>query len=286
MLLGKTVAATSFREMLSKVADDSRVTLSGSVWTKVGEFKAIKQPKYSLTVPTLFDSTIVEGQKLTTFDVVGYTAANVVYASAAATGYSLDNLAPTVPTGLALQSIAGAVNISWESSTDADFKYFAVYRGVAPNFNAHGTPLATTSGAQYADASIQLGRTYYYKLTAFDFSGNESNFTDEKSIMVTSIEEGNGIPIEFALRQNHPNPFNPTTSIRYELPQAAHVKISIYNSLGMLVTTLVDQDEQSGYHTIEWNGTDNSGNTIASGIYIYKMEAGTFSSIKKMLFIK
>jgi predicted CXXCH cytochrome family protein len=282
----KTVSAASFREMLSKVSDGSSVSLNGSVWTKVGEYKAIKQSKYSLVIPTLFDSTIIAGQKLTSFEVVGYTATNAVYASATEKGYSVDNLAPAPPKGFALQSLAGVVHLSWDAPADADFKYFAVYRDVTPNFNPHGTPLATTSDVNYSDASVELGRLYYYKLTAFDFSGNESNFSDEKSLTVTSVEEGNGIPTEFALRQNHPNPFNPSTQIRYELPQAEHVKISIFNTLGMLVTTLVDQYESAGYHTAVWNGIDNSGNSVATGIYLYKMETGTFNSIKKMMLIK
>jgi predicted CXXCH cytochrome family protein len=286
MVLAKTVSAASFREMLSKVSDGSSVVLNGSVWTKVGEFKAIKLSKYSLVVPTLLDSTIIAGQKLTTFEVVGYTAANTVYASAAATGYSVDNLVPAPPSGFALQSLAGVVHLSWDSHADADFKYFAIYRGITPNFNPHGTPLATTSDVYYSDASVQLGSIYYYKLTVFDFSGNESDFTEEKSLTVTSVEEEAGIPTEFALRQNHPNPFNPSTQIRYELPKAEHVKISIYNTLGMLVTTLVDQYESAGYHTAVWNGIDNSGNSVATGIYIYKMETGAFTSMKKMMLIK
>jgi hypothetical protein len=272
--------------MLSKVADGSSVTLSGSVWTKVGEFKAIKQTKYSLIVPTVYDSTILDGQKLTTFEVVGYTAANVVYASAVATGYSVDNLAPSAPTGLALQSVAGVVNISWDSPADADFKYFAVYRGVTPNFNAHGTPLATATGTQYTDASIQLGRTYYYKLAAFDFSGNESNFTDEKSIMVTSVEEGNGIPIEFALRQNHPNPFNSNTNITYNISTSGPIKLTIYDMLGKRVRTLADESQTPGSKSIYWDGTDDQGNTVASGIYFYRIVAGEFTETKKLLMLK
>jgi len=286
MMAGETISAASFKEMLSKVAEGKRVTLNGSVWTKVGEYKAIKQPMYSLVVPTLYDSTIIEGMKQTTFEVVGYTAANVVYASAAMSGYSVDNLAPAAPSGFALQSAVGGVNLLWNAPTDADFKYFAIYRGLSPNFNPHGAPIATTVNTQYTDASVQSGRTYYYKLTAFDFSGNESNFSEEKSITITSVDEGVGIPTVYTLRQNHPNPFNPSTTIRFELPEATHVKITIYNTLGMQVKTVINDERNPGYHSVEWDGKDEAGNTVASGIYLYKMEAGKFTATNKMILMK
>lgn len=282
----KPLTATSFRDMLGKVARGVRVVLSGSVWTKVGEFHAINQPRYSLNVPTLYDSTIVGGLKLTTFDVVGYTAKNVVYASAPMSGYSVDNLAPAPPANVSAHSGVGVAILAWDKSAAADFKYFAVYRSTTPGVSTSGTPLASTSSPQYSDAAVVSGTVYYYKITAFDFSGNQSNASNEVSLLVTEVGEGAGIPTEYALRQNSPNPFNPTTRIAYDLPQAAHVSIQIYNTLGMKVATIVDHDQPAGYYSIVWNGRDNQGASVASGIYIYKMEAGNYTSVKKMMLIK
>jgi predicted CXXCH cytochrome family protein len=284
-LAAATINAASYRDMLNKVADGSRVLLAGSVWTKVGEYKAINLTKYSLVVPTLFDSTITGGQKLTSFEVVGYTSTSTVYTSSPMNGYSVDNLAPTAPQ-ITAQSGASLVTLDMSTPTDADFKYFAVYRSTTPGFTPSGTPLATTADVQYIDGAVTVGQMYYYKVTAYDFAGNESGTSNEVNIMVTSVGNGNGIPTVFALRQNHPNPFNPSTTIQYDLPQAAQVTINIYNSLGALVTRLVDQQQSAGSYSIQWDGKDQSGNNVASGIYFYKMEAGSFTAMKKMLFIK
>ncbi len=283
---GNAINASSFTEMLNKVNSGSPVVLAGSVWTKVGEYKAVKLPQYSLVVPTLFDSTITGGMKSSAFEVVGYTGAGVVYASATMSGYSVDNLAPAAPGNLAAMSGGGVVNLTWNKPVDSDFQYFAVYRGTTPGFTPSGTPLATTPEPLYTDAAVTVGNTYYYKLTAFDFSGNESQASNEVSSVVTSVGDEAGIPTEFALRQNHPNPFNPSTVIRYQLPAAAHVKISVYNTLGSLVAVLVDREQDAGYYNITFNGHDNAGNTLATGLYLYKKEAGSFTAIKKMMFVK
>lgn len=279
------VKVSTYREMLSKVADANRVILAGSVWTKVGEYKAINLPLYSLVVPTLFDSTIIDGLKQSSFVIVGYTASKVTYTSASMSGYSIDNLAPLAP-AIAVQSGSSVVLIDMNAPTDADFKYFAIYRGISPDFIPSGTPLGTTAEVQYTDASVTIGATYYYKASAFDFSGNESKYSNEVSVIVSNVSNELGVPKEFALRQNHPNPFNPTTAISYELPNAAHVKISVYNALGMKVATLVDGEQNAGYQSVTWNGKDDAGVSVASGIYLYKMDAGSMSFTRKMILMK
>ncbi len=94
------------------------------------------------------------------------------------------------------------------------------------------------------------------------------------------------IPQEFSLSQNHPNPFNPQTSIRYALPQDAHVRLTIYNVLGQKVARLVDEHQQAGYKTLLWDGKDENGNLLASGVYFYRLDADKFTEVKKMLLVK
>ena len=98
------------------------------------------------------------------------------------------------------------------------------------------------------------------------------------------------LPRAFLLHQNFPNPFNPTTTIRYDLPQDAHVSVKIYNSLGQVVKTLINGDEGGGFKSVDWNSTNNAGNDVASGVYFYRLEARstahpgqTFAQVKKML---
>jgi subtilisin family serine protease len=99
------------------------------------------------------------------------------------------------------------------------------------------------------------------------------------------------MPKSFALEENYPNPFNPATRIRYQLPEAAKVKIEIYNALGHKILTLVDSDAQkAGFYAIDWHGRDAAGRAVASGVYLYRIEAisasQAFTKTRKMLLIK
>ena len=93
-------------------------------------------------------------------------------------------------------------------------------------------------------------------------------------------------PKQFVLLQNIPNPFNPETEIRFELPEASHVELKIYNMLGQVVRTVTDRQYGAGYHTVRWNGIDDSGNRVASGVYIYRMRAGAFVAIRRLVLTK
>jgi hypothetical protein len=93
-------------------------------------------------------------------------------------------------------------------------------------------------------------------------------------------------PVEFKLSQNYPNPFNPSTRITYNLPKASTVTLSIYNLLGQHIRTLVNSDQAAGHYEVEWNGSGNSGESIPSGVYVYKIKAGKFEQAKKLVLMK
>jgi len=100
-------------------------------------------------------------------------------------------------------------------------------------------------------------------------------------------ESGPAIPTDFALAQNYPNPFNPSTIIEYALPGKAHVEVSVFNVLGQKIRTLVDEDQTVGYYSEVWDGTDDNGNSAASGIYFYRIDAGDeYTETKKMMLLK
>ncbi len=98
--------------------------------------------------------------------------------------------------------------------------------------------------------------------------------------------DGASIPTEFALNDNYPNPFNPETEIRFQLPENSHVIIRVYNSLGQEINTLTDTYYEAGYHNVRWSGTDGNGFQVSSGVYVYSIQAGTFQQMKKMILIK
>ncbi|MFQ5752356.1 MAG: FlgD immunoglobulin-like domain containing protein, partial [bacterium] len=110
---------------------------------------------------------------------------------------------------------------------------------------------------------------------------------DVNLIVSVEGEESNSlIPESFDLSQNYPNPFNPTTTIRFQLPKRSKVSIKIYDLLGQEVRTLVDKDFEAGLHTVTWEGSNNKGSNVASGIYFFRMEAEDFTKVKKALFLK
>ena len=89
------------------------------------------------------------------------------------------------------------------------------------------------------------------------------------------------LPTEYGLDQNYPNPFNPATTINYQLPENNQVSLKVYDILGNLVSTLVDQQMDAGYHSVNWDASQ-----LASGIYIYRIISGSFVSTKKMILMK
>lgn len=94
------------------------------------------------------------------------------------------------------------------------------------------------------------------------------------------------LPKEFSLNQNFPNPFNPTTTISYALPANSYVKLVVYNILGQKVKTLVDEEQTAGYRQVVWNGQNDRGEAVGSGIYFYRIHAGDFTKTAKMSLLK
>jgi len=100
------------------------------------------------------------------------------------------------------------------------------------------------------------------------------------------IEVENLMPKEFALHQNYPNPFNPPTTVRFELPKAAKVYLVIYDILGREVTRLKQEELGAGYHQVLWDGRDQAGRDLASGIYFARLVTPEYSKTMKMLLLK
>ncbi len=131
------------------------------------------------------------------------------------------------------------------------------------------------------------GTAYWYVVANSDINVTASNDTFNLNISIeTGIISELAIPDKYELRQNFPNPFNPETSIIYGLPKESNVRIEVYNLLGQAVVTLVNEKQKSGYHSVQWNGCDNSGTMMKSGVYIYRITSGGFTETKKMILLK
>ncbi len=117
-------------------------------------------------------------------------------------------------------------------------------------------------------------------------SGTTTTTTDSDKSDPSNTGGDQEGPTEFTLDQNYPNPFNPTTTIQYRLPQAATVRLAIYNVAGQLVKVLVNGQQEAGQYRVEWDGRDQAGHSVASGLYLYRIEAGSFTDHRTMMLIK
>ena len=101
-----------------------------------------------------------------------------------------------------------------------------------------------------------------------------------------SLADVTVMPEKFTLHQNYPNPFNPVTTLRYDLPENGNVNITIYDMLGRQVKTLINQNQDAGYRSVVWNATNNYGEPVSAGIYLYQIQAGEYMQTKKMVLLK
>ncbi|MDZ7261819.1 MAG: T9SS type A sorting domain-containing protein, partial [candidate division KSB1 bacterium] len=278
---GETVKKVSNKkEMLASAAEarpgDRFLLASGGGWDFIATILAHQDPSYNYVAPTLWDSV------MTTFMVSAHTDDPMIFVdSKPLAGMSIDNLAPGAPVHVAATSYNNVITVTWEAPPDPDVHFYSVYRskqkGVYPP-----QPIARTGNLFFQETPTEKGVTYYYAISATDYGWNESPKSEAASV-VTSVgdDHANAAPTEFALFQNYPNPFNPVTTIKYQLPEAAHVSLKIYNIYGQEITTLVDGHQEAGYFTIAWDAKE-----VASGVYFYELKAGSFVKTMKMILMK
>jgi len=128
-------------------------------------------------------------------------------------------------------------------------------------------------------ADAPFGAEAQVPFTLIDVSGNTWNYT-------ASVRVSAGTPRQYALNANYPNPFNPSTTISYSLIDAQHTKLTVFNAIGQTIRTLVNEPQAAGIHTVQWDGRNSLGEQVSSGVYFYRLEAGTFVKTKRMMLIE
>jgi hypothetical protein len=255
-------------------------------WDYVTTVPAAQEESYSVLIPTLADSTITNGVYFSTFFVRAWTDTVWVYFdSQPDSGFSVDNLSPHVPTSFVVAYNTGSGNdLSWDESPDADFQYFRIYRGESDDFTpSEGNYVHGATGTEWTDTDADAWK-YQYKIAAVDFAGNESDAASPGISTGVSIPT---LPTDFALYQNVPNPFNPTTVIRYDVPAGGgDVTLRIYDVGGRLIRTLVNGAQSPGVKAVTWDARDVQGRMVASGVYFCRMDTRTFTKTQKMLLMK
>ena len=144
-----------------------------------------------------------------------------------------------------------------------------------------------TTDLEYQFVDLVIGNLYTAGVSAVYDDSGESDIIEVDFIYDPVGTDPNLIPLSTSLHGNYPNPFNPTTTISYSLLQEEMINISIYNVKGEKIITIIDEINPSGNHQVFWNGDDESGKVVSSGVYFYKMSAGSgHTSSKKMILLK
>jgi len=176
-------------------------------------------------------------------------------------------------------SVSGnSVTLSWTTATEKNNRGFELQReenGIwttAGFVEGNGTTVSV-SEYLFTDINLKPG-SYSYRLKQSDFDGAFRFYNLNETVEV-------GLPVQFELSQNYPNPFNPSTSIRYQLATSGKVSLRVFDMLGKEVAVLVDEIQEAGYYEISFRGEN-----LSSGVYFYRIEAGNFSDIKKLVLVK
>ena len=191
---------------------------------------------------------------------------------------TFSNVLPVELTTFSASVVNNNVELSWETATEVNNYGFSVERrqengewsevGFVEGHGNSNSPKHYT----FIDNEIGAGK-YFYRLKQVDIDGS-FEYSD-------AIEVDMDSPVKYELSQNFPNPFNPTTSIQFSLPETGKVKLAVYNVLGEQVAVLVNKNMEAGFHNARFDASK-----LNSGIYIYKLEVNNFTQIRKMMLVK
>lgn len=206
---------------------------------------------------------------------------------------SMANGAPASPQNLTWGVSGYAPQISWSANTEPDLASYRLYRRSisAPNWVLHATLPAGTTSFTETDALVDPNNpsdSIYYYVKAVDVVGNASNPSNTIVIPIHFISDSGkrsvrttNLPTAFDLSQAYPNPFNPSTVISYALPADVHVTLKVFDMLGREVALLVDDMKAAGYYDVVFEAS-----ALASGTYIYRLQAGDFGATRKLLLLR
>ena len=192
-------------------------------------------------------------------------------------GYSSIGVLPVELTAFSAFQTRNIVTLEWSTATEVNNYGFEIQRFADNNWvkigfvSGHGNS-NSVKNYSFIDITPLVGTSQYH-LKQLDNDG-KSKYSYAVTVVVAA-------PSIYQLNQNFPNPFNPTTVITYQIPSAGQVSLKVYDSIGKLVTTLVDKIQEAGKFTINFDG-----NNLSNGIYFYKLQTGNYSSVKKMLILK
>jgi len=188
-----------------------------------------------------------------------------------------------------MSSPSFSATLRWGQASDADLAGYLIYYGVESGVYTDTVDVGITD--DYDFQNLTEGMTYYFSVSAYDSWGNKSEKSTEVSYQVTGVEENTDVddgfgnaPEKFELRRNYPNPFNPETRIRFSVITPGKVKLVVYNVMGKMIRVLIDKEINRPFtEEVVWDGTDENGNNVTSGVYLCRLEQNQKARVQRMV---
>ena len=190
----------------------------------------------------------------------------------------------SAPEDLQAYAQDSTVLLAW-GAVEENLQFYRLERSTNDMFTENIVENFLTTNT-FTDIDVEWDTEYFYRVSAnvgyyTDYSNTASLTLESLDIEVTST-----LPASFALHQNFPNPFNPVTTLSYQLPKKGNVEVAIYNMAGRLVKNLNIENQSAGYNSMKWDAKNNNGQLVSAGLYIYTLSTGDLKQSRKMLFLK
>jgi hypothetical protein len=277
-------------------------------WSAVINISATRSKQYETTIATAESYIVDESWPYYVYRVLGLTSApDITYPSNTNIGMAIDNIVPPAPQVMLIDNPDSRtiVMLPLDVSDVPDYKEACVYRGWLPDmitFDRDTTAVLWDSAVDCGDMitpvdACQAGaemhlwcenyqHLFYYLARSRDLHGNLSMASNRVSALYPTDVLAPTLPTAFELLGAYPNPFNPSTTVSFDLPRQEMVVIRIYSVAGRLVKELVNEAMPAGRHQVTWQGRDDSGRRVASGLYMCRVAAESGGGSVQILLIK
>ncbi len=254
-------------------------------WEAVGRIAALQQDSLVVAVPTLLDqntNTILPYDPWYTYVVSAHrTDPNLWYVSPLKSGFSVDDVAPDPVESMTATAVpGGGLRLSWDPCQADDFNEYRLYRGESDDF--------VPSEATHVNSTTETFWDRHKSTVPVSLQSHGGRLRgNESEPAVAEVSEIPFIPDRFALHNSVPNPFNPVTTITYDVPPGGGVvTIRVFDVAGRQVKTLVNENQYVGRKTVKWYGKNDHGDQVATGVYFYRMQAPGYVKTMKMTLLK